>query len=210
MEDNHKNDVEEEYEEEEEIEIEEEVEEEVEDAPSAKPRSTRSILVNVKRRSSEKIIDVDANKNNNNKLNSNNTLEDNILNILKNDKILKLLDDKTWENKKQGFVELSNFITQHKINENDIELLLTYILEKLNNFHESNFNLLKEGIQCIINLFKNFPKVNNVNKNYLTVSIKGLYEKISDNKLKYTYLELIDILQKIYTYKALLDELFEI
>ena len=211
MEDSNKNNVEEEYEEEEEeVEIEEEVEEEVEETPSIRSRSTKNILVNVKRRSSDKINNIDINKNNYTKRSSKNTLEDNISIILKNDKILKLLDDKTWENKKQGFIELNNFITQCKINENDIELLFTYIVGKLNNFHESNFNLLKEGIQCIISLCKKLTKTNNANKNYLSVLIKGLYEKITDNKLKNTFFELIDVLQKIYSYKLLLDELFEI
>ena len=167
---------------EEEIEIEEEVEEEIE-ANSEEENNGENVIQKDTKTTEEKLIE-----------------------IFKDDKILKLIDD----NNEKGFIELNNYITNNKIQENNFDTIFIYIINKLNNFTESNNNILKEGIQCIINLFKQGTSSFQITKNYINLLLPNTYDKIIDNNLKDAYLDLLDILQKIYSYKILLDELFNI
>ena len=154
--------------------------------------------------------EIEANSDDNNEENiikkNSKSIEENLIAILKSDKIIKLIND----NKKQGLIELNNFITNNKIEQKDFENIFIYITNELNNFTETNNEILKEGIQCIISLFKQGITTFQINKNYINLILPNLYDKIIDNLLKNTYLELLDILQKIYSYKILLDELFNI
>ena len=141
---------------------------------------------------------------------------DELLNIIKNEEIIDLIDDKKWENRKNGFIKLNEFIIQNKINKKNFDIFFMYIYIKLNNFKETNFNLIKEGIQCILSLFS---QINNNNyedanfkisdKKYIKILLNDLYEKIADNKIKEIYLNLLEILNNNYSYKEILDILFD-
>ena len=215
-------DSEEEIEIEEQIEEEIEVEEEEEDNDSHNNTNNNIDYSNKSKSNNNNIInndkDNDKEKNNNEEKNANFGEEKNFIEeLIKNEEdkeIFLLLNDKKWENKKKGFIGLNNYIINNKINENNIEQLFNYIFSKLNYFKESNFNLLKEGIECLISLFTNInnfkdehkQKIFN-DKQYLNIIINGLFEKIADNKIKKVYLNLLEQLANIYTYKEVLNNL---
>ena len=137
------------------------------------------------------------------------------INIINDIEIINLLDEKKWENRKNGFMKLNQFILNSNFDKNNFDLFFIYIYIKLNSFKETNFNLMKEGIQCIISMFNqinnNYDNTNNkiTDKKYIRTLLNDLFEKISDNKLKDTYLNLLDILQNNYSIKEILDILFE-
>ena len=137
------------------------------------------------------------------------------INIINDIEIINLLDEKKWENRKNGFMKLNQFILDNNFDKNNFDIFFMYIYIKLNSFKETNFNLMKEGIQCIISMFSqinnNYDNVNNkiTDKKYIKTLLNDLFEKIADNKLKDTYLNLLDILQNNYSIKEILDILFE-
>lgn len=137
------------------------------------------------------------------------------INIINDIEIINLLDEKKWENRKTGFMKLNQFILESNFDKNNFDIFFMYIYIKLNSFKETNFNLMKEGIQCIISMFSeinnNYDSMSNkiTDKKYIKTLLNDLFEKISDNKLKDTYLNLLDILQNNYSIKEILDILFE-
>ena len=137
------------------------------------------------------------------------------INIINDIEIINLLDEKKWENRKNGFMKLNQVILDNNFDKNNFDIFFMFIYIKLNSFKETNFNLMKEGIQCIISMFSqinnNYDNKNNkiTDKKYIKTLLNDLFEKISDNKLKDTYLNLLDILQNNYSIKEILDILFE-
>ena len=138
-----------------------------------------------------------------------------ILELFQNNEIINLLDSRKWEEKKQGFIKLNQMITQKmndsSINENNFENIYMYIVLKLNNFKETNFNILKEGILCLNTLFSYYKgKKVSIDKKYLDKVLFGLNEKITDSKLKDSYIQLLNELIEIYSNKSVYDLLFQI
>ena len=139
-----------------------------------------------------------------------------LLNIIKNEEVIDLLDEKKWENRKLGFIKLNEFICNNYINKKNFDIFFMYIYIKLNNFKETNFNIIKEGIQCLISLIN---KINNTqyentyskisDKKYIKILLNDLFEKIADNKIKDSYLNLLNVLNDNYSYKEILDNLFD-
>ena len=132
-----------------------------------------------------------------------------------NNEIIELLDSRKWEEKKQGFLKLNQFLNEKigdkSIMENNFENIFMFIVLKLNNFKETNFNLLKEGILCLQILFSYYKeKKTPLDKRYLDKILFGLNEKIADSKLKEVYLQLLKPLTEIYSYKTVYGILFEI
>ena len=136
-----------------------------------------------------------------------------ILNIIKNEEIIDLLDEKKWENRKLGFIKLNEFISKNTVNKKNFDLFFTYIYIKLNNFKETNFNLIKEGIHCLISLINNteYEDTNSKisDKKYIKILLNDLFEKIADNKIKDSYLNLLNVLSDNYSFKEILDLLFD-
>ena len=139
-----------------------------------------------------------------------------LLNIIKNEEVIDLLDEKKWEKRKLGFIKLKEIICNIYINKKNFDIFFMYIYIKLNNFKETNFNLIKEGIQCLISLIN---KINNTqyentnskisDKKYIKILLNDLFEKIADNKIKDSYLNLLNVLNDNYSYKEILDNLFD-
>ena len=137
-----------------------------------------------------------------------------LVNIIHNEEIIDLIDDKKWEKRKVGYIKLNEYITQNDINKKSFEIIFMYIYIKLNHFKETNFNLIKVGIQCLISLFNQINYNNDTNNNisdkkFVKIVINDLYEKIADNKIKDVYLNLLEILNNKYSYKEILDILFD-
>lgn len=93
-------------------------------------------------------------------------------------------------------------------------MVFNYIQDVLKNFKESNFMLLKEGMDCICSLF-NIIKNNNIskdtfNKKYFNILITELNEKITDTKLKNVYLKLINLLMEVYSPNDIINYLIQI
>ena len=151
-----------------------------------------------------------------NKSKENLQYENSILELCGNNEIVELLDSRKWEEKKQGFIKLNEFLTQNNsseksIIENNFDNIFMYIVSKLNNFKETNFNLLKEGILCLQILFNYYKEKNlSLDKKYLEKILFGLNEKIADIKLKEVYLQLLSTLMDVYSNKIVYDLLFEI
>ena len=138
-----------------------------------------------------------------------------IVQLSGNNEIIDLLDSKKWEEKKQGFIKLNEFLTENMKSdspiENNFDTLFNYILLKLNNFRETNFNLMKEGISCLNTLFSYFKENNkSLDKKYLETIIYMSNEKLADSKIKQVYTQLLNLLIDIYSYKTVYDLLFDI
>ena len=134
--------------------------------------------------------------------------------IFGNNEIMELFDSKKWEEKKQGFQKFNQLLNENL--ENDIikinfEKIFIFISMKLNNFKETNFNLLKEGIISFNILFSYSKEKNNpIDKKYLEIIISNLNEKICDSKIKENYIQLLNTLNDLYSYKTVYELLFEI
>ena len=90
-------------------------------------------------------------------------------------------------------------------------IFFMFISMKLNNFKETNFNLIKEGIICFNILFPYSKEKNNqLNKKYLETIMTNLNEKICDSKIKENYIQLLNTLIDLYSYKTVYELLFEI
>ena len=138
-----------------------------------------------------------------------------IVQLSGNNEIIDLLDSKKWEEKKQGFIKLNEFLTENMKSdspiENNFDTLFNYILLKLNNFRETNFNLMKEGILCLNTLFSYFKQNNkSLDQKYLETIIFMSNEKLADPKIKQVYTQLLNLLIEIYSYKTVYDLLFDI
>ena len=119
--------------------------------------------------------------------------------------IINLLNNNNkWDKKKKGFILLNEFLLNSLNKEkiiNNYETIFNYIQNILKNFKESNYIILKEGLECVCSLFiilKNNKNEYLINKKYINILITELYEKIIENKLKIIYIKLIDILMNIY------------
>ena len=131
-----------------------------------------------------------------------------------NNEIIELFEIKKWEEKKQGFQKLNQFLNENLENDiikNNFENIFMFISMKLNNFKETNFNLIKEGIICF-NILFSYSKEKNcqLNKKYLETIINNLNEKICDSKIKENYIQLLNTLTDLYSYKTVYELLFEI
>jgi len=231
---------EEEIEVEEQEEIEEEIEEEVEDNTEGENRNSqqnndniskidrlKNDINNVKINSEPKAEKLNMNIMNNNeeienedyineKFNHKNDEKyyiEELMKVIDDKEIYDLLESKRWENKKNGFVKLNTYLPNINYDKNKIKIILMFIFSKLNYFKETNFNIIKEGIQCIISIFDCINKSDKkilCEKQYLSIIINGLYEKITDNKIKQIYLKLLEELENSYSYKEILDILYDI
>ena len=138
-----------------------------------------------------------------------------IIDLCGNNEIIELFENKKWEEKKQGFQKLNQFLNENLENDiirNNFENIFMFISMKLNNFKETNFNLLKEGIICF-NILFSYAKEKNIdtlNKKYLETIIYNLNEKICDPKIKENYIQLLNKLNDLYSYKTVYELLFEI
>ena len=126
-------------------------------------------------------------------------------NIIKSDEIENLLESKKWEEKKEGFTKLNSFIEKYNDIKTNLDIFVNYIKHKLNNFKETNFNIMKEGIRCLSSIFNKINHKENPNKIYLEIIISGLNEKIADSKLKDSYIELLDSLMNSFSEKEVID-----
>ncbi len=123
-----------------------------------------------------------------------------------------LNNNNRWDEKKKGFLLLNEYINNSSNREkviNNYEVFFNYIQDILKNFKESNFIILREGLECVCSLF-NIVKTNNknnnknfnenciMNKKFLNLLITELNEKITEAKVKNIYIKLIDILMDIY------------
>mgnify|MGYP002624277580 CR=1 FL=1 len=131
-------------------------------------------------------------------------------NIVKSDEIENLLESKKWEEKKEGFTKLNGFIEKYSDAKTNLDTFVNYIKHKLNNFKETNFNIMKEGIRCLSSIFNKINHKENPNKTYLETIITGLNEKIADSKLKDAYIILLDSLMNSYSEKEVIDFLLSL
>ena len=122
-----------------------------------------------------------------------------------------------WDKKKSGLSLLNEFIlkpsNREKITKN-FEILFCYIQDILKNFKESNFILLKAGLECIISLF-NIIKLKNIgndtiNKKYFNILLIELNEKITESKLKNIFIKLINLLMEIYNPNDIINYLIQL
>ena len=215
--------------------IEEEIEEEVEDNSQTETKSAQKNNDNISKidKINNNINNVKINNepkieelNNNNISNNENKFNEEFMHkneekyyieelkkVIDDEEIFVLLESKRWENKKNGFIKLNIYLSNINYDKYKVKIILIFIFSKLNYFKETNFNIIKEGMQCIISIFdyiNQFDKKIVCERQYLSIIISGLYEKIADNKLKQIYLKLLEELENAYSYKEILDILYDI
>ena len=103
---------------------------------------------------------------------------DEIKSILGSD-IVNNLNSNKWEEKKNGFELINQFIenNSNKFNVND---LIQYIKFKLKDFKETNFNIVRE----VINVFNNLITKKLLDKENSIMILNAYYEKLVDIKIK--------------------------
>ena len=204
--------------EEEEIEVEESETESENDNPASISEEPKKVLSPPIQNKEEKIEKEEA-KEENNKEKQYSELELKIIELMNgSETVNNLLNiNNKWDEKKKGLMLLNEFILKTS-NEKKIltnfEMVFNYIQDALKNFKESNFMLLKEGMECICSLF-NIIKNNNVNndtfnKKYFNILITELNEKIIDTKLKNVYLKLINLLIDDYSPNDIINYIIQI
>jgi len=102
------------------------------------------------------------------------------------------------------FIEKSSNILEN------LDTFVIYIKFKLNNFKETNFNIIKEGMRCFCSIFNKINRNNEPNKEYIEIILNGLNEKIGETKLKDVYIELLDSLMNCYSEKIIIDTLLKL
>ena len=127
---------------------------------------------------------------------------DNIKSILGN-KIVENLFSTKWEQKKEGYELINNFIESNDLEINNSNDLFEYLRFKLKNFKETNFNVNREAINVFVSLTK---KKLIIKENLLSV-ILGYHDKITDPKLKDNFLELLNSCLDIIEPNLLLKQL---
>ena len=131
---------------------------------------------------------------------------DNIKAILGNQIVENLFSNK-WELKKEGYEKINNYIQSNDLEISNANDLFEYLRFKLKNFKETNFNVNREAINVFITLVK---KKLIIKENLLSV-ILGYHEKITDQKLKDNFLELLnsclDIIEPNLLLKHLLAQI---
>ena len=123
-----------------------------------------------------------------------------------------------WDEKKRGLSLLNEFILKPSNREKIIknfEVFFCYIQDILKNFKESNFILLKAGLECIISLFTMIKLSKNIgndtfNKKYFNILLTELNEKITESKLKNIFIKLINLLMDIYSPNDIINYLIQI
>ena len=204
--------------EEEEIEVEESETESENDNPASISEEPKKVLSSPIKNKEEKIENEEA-KEENNKEKQYSELELKIIELMNgSETVNNLLNiNNKWDEKKKGLMLLNEFIlksTNGKKILTNFEMVFNYIQDALKNFKESNFMLLKEGMECICSLF-NIIKNNNVNndtfnKKYFNILITELNEKIIDIKLKNVYLKLINLLMDVYSPNDIINYIIQI
>ena len=120
--------------------------------------------------------------------------------------LLALCDNPKWDEKKKGFTLLSTFISSNKSlissSKDNQDTLFNYLRIKLNNFKETNMNLIKEAYLCFHCLFQ-VP----IHRTYLETFLKSCHEKLADTKLKETLTSILSTAIDNYTPNAVLSQL---
>ena len=99
-----------------------------------------------------------------------------------------LLSSPKWDEKKNGFIMLNEWITENTnsnygLIQSNVENLVIFMKLKLKDYKEVNFNLVREAITIYTNLISNFSG-KGFDKKFTLAILKGLAEKIADVKLK--------------------------
>ena len=92
-----------------------------------------------------------------------------------------LLLSSKWDEKKNGFIILNKWL--ETVDNIQTDQLITYVKIKLKDYKESNFNIIREAVNVYITLISNFTG-KGFDKKLCANIIKGLFEKLSDAKLK--------------------------
>lgn len=118
------------------------------------------------------------------------------------DEIVCLFESTKWEDRKKGFIDLNNWIQKNNnyVFQN-FENFIVYIRAQLKNFKEINFNIIREASVLYLYLLSNFKEFG---KNYATTIIKGLHEKLGDNKLKDNITSLLISMMEHFTPKYII------
>ena len=130
-----------------------------------------------------------------------------IQNFIIDNELFQLFDSNKWDEKKKAFIKLNEIISENinSYNNENKEIIFNFIRIKLNYFKETNFNILKEAYSCFITLFSS-----SFDKKYIDILIKGIYEKISDIKLKESIIKLLSILIENYGIKIIINQLLNL
>ena len=139
--------------EEEEIEVEESETESENDNPASISEEPKKVLSPPIKNKEEK-IENEEEKEENNKEKQYSELELKIIELMNgSETVNNLLNiNNKWDEKKKGLMLLNEFIlksTNGKKILTNFEMVFNYIQDALKNFKESNFMLLKEGMECI-------------------------------------------------------------
>jgi len=135
--------------------------------------------------------------------------------ILKNE-ITVLLNSEKWNERKEGFVKILEYINLEKESteglsslKTNLENFLIYIKIKLKGFKENNFNILREVFNIYIELIKLFGQKKGFDRKNCNGILKAYWEKISDTKLKDSLSNILFTMMEYFTPNFILNFLIK-
>ena len=114
--------------------------------------------------------------------------KEDIINTVKlsvGENIVSLFESKKWQEKKQGYIDLKNYIldgNNYDILNTNYDYFLKFILLKNKSFKENNIIIFKESLLCLNSLIETLPPF--FVKKYYTPLLKLMAERFSERKIQ--------------------------
>jgi hypothetical protein len=129
---------------------------------------------------------------------------ENYMNNFIGSEISELLNSEKWNERKDGFVLLYNFLKENIQNnynsiKNNMQNLVAFLKLKLKNFKETNFNILRESFNIYTELIKNFAQNKIFEKKFANGILKAFWDKMSDSKVKENLTSLLLVIMEYFT-----------
>jgi len=116
-----------------------------------------------------------------------------------------LLNSDKWNERKEGFLLVNEYINMQKESNNlqilksNLENILIFLKIKLKGFKENNFNILREAFNIYIELIKLFAIKKAFDRKTCTGILKAYWEKFSEIKVKESLSNLFFTMMEYYT-----------
>lgn len=125
------------------------------------------------------------------------------MNNLLGKEIADLLNSEKWNERKEGFVKIYDWIESQKDNFNilkaNFDNLILFLKIKLKDFKENNFNILREVFIIYIELIKLFAVKKIFDRRTCNSLLKAFWERISEVKIKENLTNLFFTIMEYFT-----------
>lgn len=180
------------------------------DEKELKENNSKTISSKVISKAPSKTIDLDDEDDQPGKMKSDEV--ETFINSIIGPEISELLNSEKWNERKDGFVMLNDFIRENSNNnsiKNNVDNLISFLKLKLKGFKETNFNILREIFNIFSELIKNFAQKKIFEKRHVTMILKAYWDKMSDSKVKENLTNLYLTMMEYFTPTFVLGYFFK-